>query len=127
MRRFAKGNVAYRSPHLTSAGEKMKKPYYVAVLGLFFAALSGTTQARNSNDDLIYSKILDEIVAHEHPEHLAIWDISIPAEVFSSERVPRQTPDFQFTRSIKGVTPSLELALVNRNLRSRTLSGEPPG
>ena len=52
-----------------------------------------------------------------------IWDRAISAEVFLSERVPRQAPDFQFSRSIKGVTPSLELALVNRNLESRTLSG----
>jgi hypothetical protein len=106
----------------------MKKPYYVAVLGLAFAALSGTTHAHthNSNNDLIYSKTLDEIVTHEHAERLVIWDRAISAEVFSSERVPRQVPDFQFTRSIKGVTPSLELALVNCNLRLHTLSEGTP-
>lgn len=115
--------MVYRFLPLISVAEKMKNPYRVAVLGLVFAAISGTTHAHNSNDDLIYSKALDDIVAHEHPEHWVIWNRTISAEVFSSERVPRQAPDFQFTRSIEGVTPSLELSLVNRNLNSLTLSG----
>lgn len=98
----------------------------IAVLATVLASgLAGPALAHDTdNEPTIYRLAIKTILDHEKPTRFAIWNQTITAEVFASARVPRQSPTFQFVRTLPGVTPGLELSLLYANLRSRNLSGE---
>jgi hypothetical protein len=64
------------------------------------------------------------IVGDDRPKQFAIWNQTVTADTFASQRVPRQVPDGQFFRTLPGVAPALELELVYRNLGSHDLAGK---
>lgn len=80
-------------------------------LMLFLPLLSNTARAE-STDAEIYRSVIDVILKHEKPQKFAVWDHEINAETINTPRVPRHDPYKQFSRSLPGLKPALELALL---------------
>lgn len=92
----------------------------IACLG---ALACGVAQAWPKDDAPIYQLVFAAMAARDKAPAYLISTSAIPAQVFAAARVPRQIPEFQFSRSVKGVGTSLELALVYANLPTRGLDG----
>jgi hypothetical protein len=95
----------------------------VAILLILSALPTPSIAAGPDDDKLIRKKVLDIIVEHQHPKRFVIWDSEIRSNVIASQRVPRHSGNYQFIRSLKGVTPKLELQLIYNNLDVRFIDG----
>ena len=80
---------------------------------------------QSDTDNLLYQKVLKQIVEHDNPKQFAIWNDVIPANIFASQRTPRHLPDHQFSRYMSGVTPDMELSLLYKGIDTRGLLGNP--
>lgn len=74
-------------------------------------------------DQKIYQTVLDQVLKRETPPKFAVWDTAIPFTTILSPRVPRHTPETQFTSSFPGLPPILPKRLFEPPESSAALAG----
>jgi hypothetical protein len=59
-------------------------------------------------DAQMYKVVVERVVSHERPTRYALWDKTISGDIMLLQRVPRQLPETQFTRGLKGLPQALQ-------------------
>lgn len=87
--------------------------------GLLLSSFLVSALARaETNDDQVYADALSFILAidkHNNPPEFVVWDTPISAEAITTPRVPNQTAEGQFQRTMPGMGPRLEQEIVTLN------------